>query len=132
MKKQIRLSALQAYFTLLLIAAALIPIFSLVAALILSKLPTPTNALGIASLVSLILSALLVGVISPRIRREGWMITTGAAALTLALALLVISILLSGGEAIGKGILTAITYLLVFMAAAILSTRMKLGRKSRR
>ena len=132
MKKQIRLSALQTYFTLLLIAAAIIPIFSLVAALILSKLPTPTNSLGIASLVSLVLSALSVGIISPRIRHEGWMITSGAASLTVSLALLVISILLSGGEAIGKGILTAITYLLIFMAAAILSTRMKLGRKRRR
>lgn len=132
MKKQIKLSATGAYFTSMLIGVALVPLFALVLALIASKLRDPSGAVGIAALASLLLSALTSGYISPRVRADGWLGIALASAVTLGVLLCVLSVLFSDGESVGKAILSALSYVAVFMLTAALSARPRKRKRRRR
>lgn len=132
MKKDIKLGATAAYFTVIVIGAALLPLFALLAALVTVRLRDPSGAVGIAALASLMLSSLAAGYISPRIHREGWLAVAVSSALTLGALLCVLMLLLSDGESVGRGILSALTYAGVFMLAAALSARPRKRRRRRR
>jgi len=132
MKKEIKLGATLSYLITLFIGAALVPLFALLAALILSKLRDPTGAVGAASLASLLISAFVTGYISPRVRAEGRVAVSVASALTLGALLYVLTLLLSDGPSVGRGMLSALSYAGIFMLAAALSARPRKRRRRRR
>jgi O-antigen/teichoic acid export membrane protein len=132
MKKQIKLSALSSYFIILVIGAAFVPLFALLAAFIVSRLRDPSGAIGAAALASLLLSAFAGGYISPRMRTDGWVSVTISSAVTLGALLCVLTLLLSDGESVGRGMLSALSYVGIFMLSAALSARPRKRKKRRR
>ena len=132
MKKETRVGILGAYVYELLIAAALIPLFSFFAALILSRLSDPMGAVGAAALAALLLSAVISGIISPRIRKEGWIMTCLAASVTLSAVIAVIGSLLTDGGSLGRTLFSSAIYVTFFMLSAILSEKKRTRKKRRR
>ena len=132
MKKEIKLSATGAYFILIIIGALLVPLFALLSALIAARLRDPSGAIGIAAIVSLLLSALVSGCISPRLRSEGWLSVALSSAVTLGVLLCVLTLLFSEGEGVGKGLIGALSYVGTFMLSAALSRRPRRRRRRRR
>ncbi len=130
MKKETRVGILGAYVYELLISAALIPLFSFLAALIISRLSDPMGAVGAAALASLLLGAVAAGIISPKIRKEGWIMTSLAASVTLSAVIAVIGAFLTDGGSLGRALLSSVTYVAVFMLSALLSQK-KRGRRRR-
>jgi uncharacterized membrane protein len=131
MKKQAKLGALGSYFVSLILAAAIFPALSLLLALVISKVRDPSGAIGIAALPVLILSAISIGFLSPKISRERWVLTSPATALTVSVALLVLTVLFSDGESVGKGMLSALIYFAVFMLTALFYSRKKKRKRHR-
>ena len=132
MKKETRVGILGAYVYELLIAAALIPLFSFFAALILSRLSDPMGAVGAAALAALLLSAVISGIISPRIRKEGWIMTSLAASVTLSAVIAVIGALLTDGGSLGRTLFSSAIYVTFFMLSAMLSRKKRTRKKRRR
>ena len=129
MKKETKVGILGAYVYELLIAAALIPLFAFLASLILSRLSDPMGAVGAAALASLLLSAVGAGMISPRIRKEGWVMTSLAASVTLSAVIAVIGAFLTDGGSLGRSILSSVIYTAVFMLTALFSQKKKPKRR---
>ena len=129
MKKETKVGILGAYVYELLIAAALIPLFAFLASLILARLSDPMGAVGAAALASLLLSAVSAGMISPRIRKEGWVMTSLAASVTLSAVIAVIGALLTDGGSLGRSILSSVIYVAVFMLTALFSQKKKPKRR---
>jgi hypothetical protein len=132
MKKEKSIGMLTAYFYEILIAAALIPILALLGAIILSRLSDPMGAVGGASLGVLLLSAALAGAAAPRIRGEGWVLTSFSVALTLCALIAALSAVTADGVSAGRVLLSSLTYISVFIGAAALSRKRPKRRRKKR
>ena len=130
--KEKNTSALAAYFFVILFALILIPTLALFGALILSRLSDPMGAVGVASLGTLLLSAIIAGLVAPKIRKEGWGAVCISASATIALIIATVSSVLSDGTSILGSLLSATTYIALFMTAAALSQRKKKRRRKKR
>lgn len=80
------------------ISAAALLVLSLIGALIAAMLDDPTGHLGVISLVVMLLSAMVGGVISSRIRGEGGVGFATLTALAIVLIMLIINIITCAGK----------------------------------
>ena len=132
MKKQKRLGAIGAYLLILFIGAAIIPALALIAALITVSLSDPTGATGAAALAALLLGGALTGLVAPVLRPIGWLSFSLSSSVTLGALYIVLTVTLSDGARVGGAMLSAVTYVVIFMLASVLSARAKGKRRRRR
>ena len=132
MKRQIKRSPARAYLVAMLSELLLLPLFALIFALVLSRMRDPSSLVGAAALGTLILTAFASGLLTRRIRAEGWVATALAASLTLSAVLIAAALIYSGGSSLPRSLLSSVCYIAVFMLTAALASGRKEKRRRRR
>lgn len=108
------------------ISVLVIVLLSLLSSLIVSGLEDPGGVIGIFSLGSLLISAVVSGVMSSRIKGDGGLKFATLVALAVVLLMLLINVILCGGKVSGSSFMNYGCY----MGVAVLSAF--LGRKRER
>lgn len=132
MKRQIKRSPARAYLVAMLSELLLLPLFALIFALVLSRMRDPSSLVGAAALGTLILTAFTSGLLTRKIRTEGWVATALAASLTLSAVLIAAALIYSGGSSLPRSLLSSVCYIAVFMLTAALASGRKKKRRRRR
>ena len=105
------------------ISALLIPVFSLIATVIVGGLDDPTKHIGIFSLCALLLSALCSGIICGRVKQDGAVRFSALGALSVVLIMLLINLIISGGKISGGAFMNYGCYMGVLTMSSLLGGR---------
>ena len=114
------------------LSALNIILFSLVSAFFLSKLNDPTTALGIFSLGTMILSAIVSGILCIRIKEDGGLKFPALVSLAVVLIMLLINVIISQGKVSGGAFMNYACYLGSYVLAAFLGRRKKRSGRHRK
>ena len=101
----------------------LLTLFTCVGALILTKLKDPSGAVGICALICLVVGGAAAGAILPRLPFGGGMLITVLSALSAALIILIVSIIVTRGDMPIRIPTSLLCYMLASSAFSYLSER---------
>ena len=112
-------------------SALAIFLLSLVSAMILNMLDDPTAILGIFSLSTMILAAIVSGIFSVKLRREATVGYAALVALSVVLIMLLVNVIMSGGKISAAAFMNYGCYVGTYCLGAILGKHIG-GRKRHR
>ena len=128
--KKVGDSVLYTYFLSLGISVFSLLVCAFVASIVIYSGKDPTQGVGVASLITLILSAALSGIIISRISCEGGVKIAGLSALATVFIMLIIGVILNSGKASPGAFINYGCYVGISLLSAYLGR--KRGRKRRR
>ena len=129
MKKRISGGLLRAYLFTLILECASLSLLALAFALFLSLLSDPIAYVEICSLASLIIGAAVCGSLSRKIAGSSGRLVTYFSTLTLALILILASVIYTSAESLPLALMNAGIYIAVFAVTGSITPRKARRRK---
>ncbi len=113
----------ESFIICLALSCLIIIVLSLISAAVLSRMGNPTKYIGIFSLISMLISAMIGGICSSRLRGEGEVRFASLVALAVVLIMLLINVIATAGRVSVGAFMNYGCYLGVYILAATVGKR---------
>lgn len=120
---------LSLYLTSLLVSSLSLIFVAVISSLIINMLKNPLGATDVGSLLVLLLSAALSGLVISRLGGDGKLLSVLLSSLSVSALLMLIGLILSEGAVGGRVILNYLCYIAIAVFAAYLGTFKKKGKR---